>query len=95
MKFEKRFLQALVFDDFDTSETEIILIETVGKRRWVNEKRTVFKHEGFFYETFWDQAATEQQEQEPFELEAEMIECHRVEPVEVTVIKFKRCTTQG
>lgn len=97
MKFKREFLQKLIGfywgkEGIDTSKTEVILDELDGHSRWSVSHRLVFKFENKFYETCYNVAATEGQEETPFEYDGDKegnIECKEVFPVEKKVIAYE------
>ncbi len=91
MKFKKEELQDLLWDDIeDEAKWEIIEDKIIENTRWSILHRLIYKYDGKFYETSYSVGATEQQDERPFEYDDDIIECHEVEPVEVTVTKYRR-----
>jgi hypothetical protein len=88
VKFKKTDLQDLACDE-EVEGFKIRVNKIVGKSRWANEYRLVFEHGGKFYETSYRSAATEQQDERPFDYEPDEIECIEVEAVERKVIDYK------
>lgn len=86
MLFKKEFLQEIE----DNDAVEIIENEITDTTRWSIINRMIFKFEDKFYETTYSHGATECQDESPYENEDDDIECAEVEPVEVTVIQYKR-----
>ena len=77
MKFTKDFLQ----DMGGKTMHEAI----VGHDRWSVRYARIFEHEGKFYKTSYRVGATEQQDESPYEHEADEIECQEVHQVEKLV----------
>ena len=84
MKFARQFLIDGLDDEVATVSKKI-----TGRRRWVTTYRRVFRHDGKFYETYYDVGSTEQQDQSPYEYEDDEIECAEVFPVERTVTFYE------
>ncbi len=83
MLFSKEFLIDGIFDKKNTiSET---LCDT---SRWSISYKRIFKFEDKYYRTFYNTAATECQDESPYEYEDDQIECEEVFPTEVKVIKY-------
>ncbi len=86
MKFSKEILTNLNYVD----GFEVIYTKMTGQRRWVTEFERVFKHEGKFYRTCYEQGSTEcQDDSQPYEYDDDPVECEEVFPVETTVIVYK------
>lgn len=81
MKFEKEFLQEM--------EGETVYDKITGNGRWSISHERVFSYEGKFYRTKYRTAATESQDEQPYEHEGAQIECPEVFPVEETAIVYK------
>jgi hypothetical protein len=88
MKFKKEDLQNLVWDDCDEAEWEIIEDTIIENSRWSILHRLIYKYDGKFYQTSYSVGATENQDEQPFEYDDDIIECREVEPVQVTVTKY-------
>ena len=87
MKFEKQWLQDLVWEEHE--EAEIIKNEIVDTSRWSVHHTLIFMFEDKYYRTYYSVGATENQDESPFEYEPDMIECEEVVPVEKTVIVYE------
>lgn len=72
MKFAKEFLQD---EGGETVEDRI-----TGVGRWSIRHRRVFRHEGKLYVTAYQTAATESQDERPYEYDPDEIECPEVFP---------------
>jgi hypothetical protein len=79
--FSKEYLQAVLFGDAPG------LVETsiVDTSRWSIHKSMIFKADGLHYETGYSEGATEQQDERPFEFDADEIDCIQVEEVSTVV----------
>jgi hypothetical protein len=90
MKFKKQFLQDMLWEDVEGAE--VIHSEIVGKSRWSLNHEAIFKYEDKFYRTYYNTAATEQQDERPYEFDDDEIECEEVVPVEkiITVYETKK-----
>lgn len=88
--FAKETLIDLLADDSD--EYQIVSDEIVENSRWSILHELIFKSrdEEKFFRTSYSVGATEQQDEYPFEYADEEIECDVVEPVEKTVIVYRR-----
>lgn len=82
-------LECLWDDDADLLKVED---EIIDQSRWSIIHRLVFTEVGThnFYEVTYSHGATEYQDETPFEYEPNMIECHEVEPVEITKTVYQR-----
>lgn len=87
MKFEKTWLQNLLWEDVD--DGEIIENKQIDNSRWSIHYRLVFEYQNRFYATTYAEGATEYQDERAFEFEPDMIECKEVFPVERTVIVYE------
>lgn len=67
---------------------EIIYDKVSGTSRWSVEYECVFKLGGKFYKTYYSEAATEIQDESPFEYDGDWVEVTEVVPKEVTVIQY-------
>lgn len=72
MKFPKGFLIDLLDD-----RTNIVRDEPWDHSRWCIIYELIFKHKGKFYRTNYRKAATEIQDEQPWEYETE-VECEEV-----------------
>lgn len=91
MKFKRDVLQALAGDidsEASTDGYEIVRDELAGTSRWSIIHSLVFKFDGKFYQTNYRTAATECQDERPFEYEGEEIECKEVFQREVTAVVY-------
>lgn len=66
-----------------------VLNNITDTSRWSIHHEIVFAHDGKFYQTYYSEGATEQQDESPWEYDNE-VECHEVELKEVTVKKWVR-----
>lgn len=91
-KFEKKFLKALLREDLpeeEAAKSEIVRNKLVDTDRWSIMYDLIFKYEDKYYQVGYSKGATELQDNEqPFEYEADEISCTEVEPVKVSVIKY-------
>lgn len=87
MKFEKRWLQDLLWDDVD--DGEVIENRMVDTSRWSVHYDLVFKFGDKFYRTHYSRGATENQDESPFEYELDEIECEEVSPKEKTIVVYE------
>ena len=76
MKFNKNYLK---FKEHRTVYDKII-----GHRRWSVDHERVFEHDGRFYRTGYSEAATEGQDERPYDYQPDEIECEEVFPRQVT-----------
>lgn len=63
--------------------------EITGQRRWTTMHRMVFTDGTSFYEALYEVGSTESQDDEPFQYEADPVECSEVVPVERTVTLYE------
>jgi hypothetical protein len=82
MLFKKEFLVEEAYDD-------LIREEVIGQRRWSTEYRRVFQQDGKFYETRYSVGNTEYQDEHPYDVEPNDIECKEVFPHQVTITVYK------
>ena len=82
MKFSRDYLQDLVYE---TPISDVI----VEHNRWSVTHERIFKHEGRFFKTRYSVAATEGQDESPYEYEPDEIECPEVFPVERTITVYE------
>lgn len=94
MKFKKEDLQNIVWEDHDGTKFELIRDEIIDNTRWSIVHGMVFKFDGKFYSTSYSVGATESQDEGPFEYDPDQIECAEVEPIEVTVIEYRKKPTE-
>jgi len=86
MKFKKEDLQALVYGDYDpVGDWGVAEEEIVDTSRWSIEYRMIFRFKMKFYQSSFSRAATECQDERPFEDEDDEIECKEVVQVEKVV----------
>jgi hypothetical protein len=95
--FPKTVLQDLLREDIETFED--LLIEVIEDRifdnsRWSVISNLIFMHGEKFYQTTYSAGATENQYERPFEYEGPDIIVTEVEPVPITVIKYKPVVRQ-
>jgi len=86
MKFQKQFLQDMIWEDAEGAE--VIQSEIVGKSRWSLNHEAIFKYDGKFYRTYYNTGATEYQDERPYEYEDDEIECEEVFQGAKTVIVY-------
>lgn len=67
---------------------KIIVNDIEGTSRWSVHHRCVFKLHGKYYATEYSEAATEIQDEKPYEYEGEWVEVSEVVPKEVTTIQY-------
>jgi len=90
MKFKKKDLQELVFDE---SELLVKVEENmVEQRRWVTAYECIFQDTTTkkCYQTNYDMGSTEYQESEPFEYDKDEIECVEVYQIEQLVKVWRK-----
>ena len=87
MKFKKKWLQNLVHDD--VNDGEIMEDEIVDTTRWSVRHNIVFNYNEKFFEIEYSRAATELQDERPFDFSPDDIECKEVFPVERMVIRYE------
>ncbi len=80
MEFSREFLEE------ELASKDIVESACTGHRRWYSNHRTIFRHEGKFYEFLHDRPLTELQERDG---EADPVECREVWPVEKTVTIYE------
>lgn len=81
MKFNKEFLQ----DEGGTT----IYDKIIKHRRWSVDHERVFEVDGKFYRTIYSVAATEGQDERPYQYDPAEIECPEVFPKEVTTVIYE------
>lgn len=88
--FNREDLKEMLFGD--APNIELVEDEIEETTRWSVLHSVVFKdlETGKFYGTGYSVGATEYQDEAPFEYEPDVVDCEEVEPVEVTVIQYKR-----
>ena len=84
MKFTTEFLKESLYDKENTIYDNI-----VDHRRWSVDHVRVFKHEGKFYRTYYSKAATEGQDESPYEYDGDAVECSEVVPVEKVITVYE------
>ena len=89
MKFLKEDLQALVWEDYDDTIWGVTEVNLVESSRWSLIYEMIFQYDGKFYKTSYSRGATECQDERPYEYDSDVIECAEVQPVQVTVTKWK------
>jgi hypothetical protein len=73
------------------TDAPVVFTEEWDQRRWYTVRRVVFKFEDQLWEIFYNDPATEMQEgQDRFDHDP--VTAHLVEPVEVTVTRYRRVT---
>ena len=87
MKFKKKWLQNLICDDVNDGET--MEDEIVDTTRWSVRHNIVFKYNEKFFEIEYSRAATELQDERPFDFSPDDVECKEVFPVERMVIRYE------
>ena len=80
MKFTKEFLQ--------DEQGITVYDKIIDHSRWAVGHERVFEHEGKFYRTTYRVGATEYQDEQPYEYDANEIECIEVVPIEQVVIIY-------
>ena len=86
MKFKKEVLQAIVYDDcINADKVEDII---TGTTRWSILHVMIFEYKGKFYRSEYAEGATEMQDERPFEIAADKIECPEVKQKEVMIKKW-------
>ena len=87
-EFPKEFMKNLAYDEQDET-VKVLKREQVDSRRWMANYEVVFEFEGFLYMSNYDMGLTENQENEPYEYDPDMIECTLVEAYEKTITYYK------
>jgi hypothetical protein len=86
MKFNKQDLIDLLEDDHgDFRKIKHDLIDT---SRWSLVYQMIFQYQEKYYQSVYRSAATEIQDERPYEYDPDEIECAEVKPIERTVIDF-------
>lgn len=98
MKFQRKFLQKLTYEDHDESVVEIIKDEVCDHTRWSVIHSLIFKvlATGKYYCTSYSVGATEYQAEGAYEYSPAEVECTEVVPklIEVTqYVEVKENTT--
>jgi len=88
MLFKKQVLQDLAWEDYNPSLYQVVENKIVDTSRWSSIYDMVFKFKNKFYSTSYSQAATEGQDEAPYEYESDQIECLEVVPREVVKIVY-------
>jgi len=88
MKFKKEFLQDMVWEDND--ETKLIEDKITDTTRWSVLHTVVFAYKDTFYRSHYSCGATENQDESPYENDAEDIECTEVKPVHETITRYRK-----
>ena len=92
MKFTKEFLLDILDNIlFEEDVDGVIVVENkiIEHSRWSVHHRMVFKHDGKFYQSFWQAGATESQDESPYEYEDDEIECKEVFPHEKVITYYE------
>lgn len=89
MKFTREFLQDLASGDHDSGLVEIISYEVVDTSRWSIHYEMIFKTDGRYFKTHYSRGATEYQDEQPYEYDADDIECTEVFPITRTIIVYE------
>ena len=82
----KEEMQNILYEDDETAE--IISNKITDHDRWTVSYKLIFKQDNKFYRTFYSVGATEQQDESPWQYEAE-VKCYEVKAVEKTVIVYE------
>lgn len=91
--FSAAFLRELAYEspgaevDVDNTKVTIAVNEIQGTSRWTTNHRLVFQCDGVFYETSYRQAATENQDEKPFD-GTDTVDCVIVMPRKVEIIEY-------
>ena len=83
MIFTKEFL----LDSLE-SEKNTVTCDLIDTSRWAIHYRRIFRHEGKFYQTYYELPATECQEYDPYGYDGNNIECAEVFPAEKTMTVY-------
>lgn len=67
-----------------------IINDMVDTTRWSIQYYQIFEYQGVTYETSYQRGATENQDEQPYEYENEMITCYEVKAHEVKTVKYKK-----
>jgi len=90
MKFKKEELQALAYDDYDTSEGwEVMRRQIIDTTRWSTVYQIIFRKDDKFYGTVYAEAATEAQEERPYEDEGDLIGVTEMEQYQEMVTDYR------
>lgn len=92
-EFTKDFMRTLLgvgdCENLEADKAEEVLNELTDTSRWSNHYRFIFKYEDKLYESDYQEGATEQQDESPYEYEGDVITCTEVEAVEKIVIDYR------
>jgi hypothetical protein len=89
MKFSKQNLIEAIFED-DESVLKVIQNTHDFSSRWEEHRIVILQEQttGRYFKTWYSVGLTEQQNTQPFEFEADMIECIHVVPSEKIIIEY-------
>jgi len=83
------FQKELLKDKVD----EGVFQEIIERSRWSILYREIFQHDGKFYETYYSTAATECQDELPYEFDDDDIWCDEVELIEKVTKVWQKVET--
>lgn len=86
--FPKSDLRSLAYGDNLPGYTPV-LDEVVSTGRWSIDHRQVFIYDGLYYETFYSEGATENQDEEPYEYTSREVEPGRIKVTPVRAVERK------
>lgn len=81
VKIPKETLQAILWDDHDIPDTNVIEDNIIDTSRWSEIHELVFKYKGVVYITDYSCGATESQDERPFEYSDDEVDCFEAELV--------------
>ena len=87
-EFPKSTLQELVYEA-EINGCKKISNEISGTSRWSTIYEMIFQHENKFYKSDYSVAATESQDESPYEYEGDDIFCEEVIPVKKTITVYE------
>ena len=88
-QFAKTDLQELLWGECDTLTK--VRNEMYDTSRWSIWYEIIFKENetGKLYQTTYSRGATECQDEQPWEYDGDLIDCHEVEAFEKTIIEYR------
>lgn len=86
--FNKSFLQSILWGENES--VTMMENEITGHSRWSINYLLTFEHNGRYFQVAYSRGATEQQDEQPFEYEDDMIKCDEVEWIEVKKIVYRK-----
>lgn len=90
MKISKEKLENEYGLPHDCADNVLVIQDTMyQKRRWTIVHRMIVQIDQKYYEIYWSEAATENQEQDPWDW-AEQVEFNEVIPVEKVVTVYEK-----